>query len=89
MIFANTVTLSIIKNQKNMTNYESILEKAKAIPELLNLSGQVADSRIIRALDIAHRTWYVWKDNDFESITRINIDKLLRLLNCKYEDIFT
>ena len=72
----------------NMTNYERILAKAQAVPELLNLSGQVADSRIIRALDIAHRTWYVWKDNDFENITRSNIDKLLQLLGCKYEDIF-
>lgn len=71
------------------TTYDRILNRAAAVPELLNLSGQVADSRIIRALDIAHRTWYVWKDNDFQSITRANIDKLLRLLNCRYEDIFT
>ena len=71
-----------------MTNYERILQKAQTVPELLNLSGQVADARIIRALDIAHRTWYVWKENDFESITRSNIDKLLQLLSCKYEDIF-
>ncbi len=71
-----------------MTIYERIIEKAKDVPELLNLSGQVADSRIIRALDIAHRTWYVWKDNNFESLKRVDIDRLLRLLNCKYEDIF-
>ena len=71
-----------------MTNYELIVEKAKSVPELLNLSGQVADSRIIRALDIAHRTWYVWRENDFDSIKRSDIDRLLRLLNCRYEDIF-
>jgi hypothetical protein len=72
-----------------LTNYERIIDHAKAVPELLNLSGDVADSRIIRALEVAHRTWYVWKDNDFENITRANIDKLLKLLNCRYEDIFS
>jgi hypothetical protein len=72
-----------------LTNYERIIDRAKAVPELLNLSGDVADSRIIRALEVAHRTWYVWKDNDFENITRANIDKLLKLLNCRYEDIFS
>lgn len=77
-----------MENQ-NSTTYKKILSKAQAVPELLNLSGQVADSRIIRALDVAHRTWYVWKDNDFENITRTNIDKLLKLLNCRYEDIFS
>lgn len=71
-----------------MTIYNRIVEKATHIPTLLNLSGQVADARIIRALNVAHRTWYVWKEGDFESIKRVDIDRLLELLQCKYEDIF-
>jgi DNA-binding Xre family transcriptional regulator len=70
------------------TTYNRILVFAENVPALLNLSGKVADTHISRALGIPHRTFQVWKNTDFESIKRSDINTILKLLNCRYEDVF-
>ena len=72
-----------------MTTYQRIIAKALAVPELLNAHGQVVDLNIIKTIGVSNRIWLYWKKSDFENINKPNIDKLLLLLGCNYEDIFT
>lgn len=71
-----------------MTVYEKIMTRAKAIPELCNFQGEPVDARIYRALNTNTRTFMYWKEADFENIKRTDINAILKLLNCSYEDIF-
>jgi hypothetical protein len=71
-----------------MTTYEKIMAFAKAVPELCNFQGDAVDARIYRALGTNSRTYMYWKESDFENIRRTDINALLHLLKCTYEDVF-
>jgi hypothetical protein len=71
-----------------MATYEKIMALAKNVPELCNFQGEVVDAKFYRALGIKPRTFMNWKKDDFGYINRPEIDSILKLLNCKYEDIF-
>ena len=71
-----------------MTTYDKIMAQAKAIPELCNFQNEPVDARIYRALGVNSRTFMYWKSSDFVEIKRSDINSILKLLNCRYEDLF-
>ena len=76
------------EDTKDMTTYERIMYSAKAIPDFCNNQGEAVDARIYRALDIHSRTFMRWKSNNFADVKRSDINAILKLLKCRYEDVF-
>ena len=76
------------EDMKEMTTYEKIMYSAKSIPDLCNAQGEAVDARIYRALGIYSRTFMYWKSSDFADMKRSDINAILRLLNCRYEEVF-
>lgn len=76
------------EEMKDMSTYEKIMYSAKAIPDLCNAQGEAVDARVYRALGIYSRTFMYWKSNDFADVKRSDINAILQLLKCRYEDVF-
>ena len=76
------------EDMKDMSTYEKIMYSAKSIPDLCNAQGEAVDARIYRAMGIYSRTFMYWKSNDFAEMKRSDINAILRLLKCRYEEVF-
>lgn len=71
-----------------MSKYEKFIEIAKSNKKFQNSDGSLSFSKLYQHLGLPHDTIITYAKDDFFGIGIENINIIINVLECKYEDIF-